>query len=515
MRLSCQGLDCEQKTCSGRVEFSAFGWSRSLAVEPQHLRFGGGVAESVFNPLVFLVVIIAGVLILVWPRGKVIAPFVSAAILIPMDQVVVIVGMHFPMLRILTLFGIARLVKEKIYSKGQVFSGGINKIDVTVVLFAIFTALAAILLFQQWGAVIFQLGNIYTVFSIYFLLRFLIRSKEDIVSMVRTLAYVAALIAIVMTWEMATGHNPYAILGGAQASFYDTLMQRADRFRATGCFAHPILAGTFGAILIPLFVLLWREGRKNRTLALVGIVSATMITVTSNSSTPVLAYAAGVLALCLWPVRRWMRAIRWGIAFTIVTLHLVMKAPVWHLIARIDISGGSSSYHRFMLVDQCIRHFGDWWFVGVKSTADWGWDMWDTANQYVTVCDRSGLLPFILFIGTIVYGFKYLGSARKLAESKKRQFFPWALGAALFANAIAFFGISYIDQTQVVWYGLLAAISATVFTIPKRMSVAVPRTRSEADGWISEDRLQPSHPEDERAAIDSLRLQSPHNLLTL
>jgi hypothetical protein len=116
VRLSCQGLDCEQKTCSGRVEFSAFGWSRSLAVEPQHLRFGGGVAESVFNPLVFLVVIIAGVLILVWPRGKVIAPFVSAAILIPMDQVVVIVGMHFPMLRILTLFGIARLVKEKIYS---------------------------------------------------------------------------------------------------------------------------------------------------------------------------------------------------------------------------------------------------------------------------------------------------------------------------------------------------------------------------------------------------------------
>jgi hypothetical protein len=485
-------------------------------VEPLHLRFGGGVAESVFNPLVFLVVIIAGVLILVRPRGKTIAPFVAAAILIPMDQVVVIVGMHFPMLRILTLFGIARLVKEKVYSKNQVFSGGINKIDVTVVLFAIFTALAAILLFQQWGAVIFQLGNIYTIFSVYFLLRFLIRDKEDVVSLVRTLAYVAAVIAMVMTWEMATGHNPYAILGGAQASFYDTLMQRADRFRATGCFAHPILAGTFGAILIPLFVLLWREGRKNRIIALVGIVSATVITVTSNSSTPVLAYVAGVLALCLWPVRGWMRPLRWGIAFTIVALHLVMKAPVWHLIARIDVSGGSSSYHRFMLVDQCIRHFGDWWFVGVKSTADWGWDRWDTANQYVSICDTSGLLPFILFLATIVFGFKYLGRARKLVENKKQQSFLWTLGAALFANAVAFFGISYVDQTQVVWYGLLAAISATALTIPTRVSAAVPpRARSEADRWTSEDTHQPAHPEDEPVAIDSLRLQSPHSLLTL
>jgi hypothetical protein len=455
-------------------------------------------------------------LILFRPRGKAIAPFIAAAILIPMDQVVVIVGMHFPMLRILTLFGIARLLKEKIYSKRHVFSGGINKIDVTVVLFAIFTALAAIVLFQQWGAVIYQLGNIYTIFSIYFLLRFLVRDKEGVVSLVRTLAYVATVIAFVMTWEMATGHNPYAILGGAQASFYGTLMQRADRFRATGCFEHPILAGTFGAILIPLFVLLWREGRKNRALALVGIVSATVITVTSNSSTPVLAYAAGVLALCLWPLRGWMRPIRWGIALMIVALHLVMKAPVWHLIARIDISGGSSSYHRFMLVDQCIRHFGDWWFVGVKSTADWGWDMWDTANQYVTVCDRSGILPFILFIGSLVYGFKYLGRARKLVEGKRQQFFLWALGAAVFANAVAFFGISYVDQTQVVWYGLLAAISATALTIPKTVSAAVPaRIRPEADRWISEDTPQPSHSEDERTAAESLRLQSRRSLLTL
>jgi len=204
-------------------------------------------------------------------------------------------------------------------------------------------------------------------------------------------------------------------------------------------------------------------------LAAVGMVSATVITLTSNSSTPILAYAGGVLALCLWPIRNWMRVVRWGVVVTIVSLHMVMKAPVWHLISRIDISGGSSGYHRFMLIDQCIRHFGDWWLIGVKSTYEWGWDMWDTANQYVGICDTSGLLPFILFLATIVYGFKYLGKARKAAGTpKKRQVFLWALGAALFANVVAFVGISYWDQTQVVWYALLATISAATVIRPEK-----------------------------------------------
>jgi hypothetical protein len=165
-----------------------------------------------------------------------------------------------------------------------------------------------------------------------------------------------------------------------------------------GCFAHSILAGTFGATILPLFVLLWQQGSKNRLIAIVGMVSATVITLASNSSTPVLAYAGGVLALSMWPMRNWTRAIRWAVVITVVCLHIVMKAPVWHLIARIDVSGQSSSYHRFMLVDQCIRHFSDWWLIGVKSTFEWGWDMWDTANQYVSICEYSGLIPFILFL---------------------------------------------------------------------------------------------------------------------
>ena len=454
---------------------------------PQHLKFGGGVAETVLNPIVLLLVVGVGLIILYWPYRRVITPFVAGAILIPRDQVLVIGGLHFPMLRLLALFGIFRLVREKNTSNARIFSGGINKIDRCFVWLTITTAIAGILLFREFGAVIFQFGEVYSAFGLYFLFRFLIRDREDVLTFIRSLAWISPFIAGVMTWELMTGHNPYAMLGGAQASFYANVMERDNRFRAMGCFGGPITAGTFGAIVVPLFVILWREGKRHRILAAVGLASATVIVATSNSSTPMLAYGAGILGLCLWRIRNWMRVVRWGIVFTLVSLHLVMKAPVWNLIARIDISGGSSSYHRFALIDQCIRHFGDWWLVGVKSTAEWGWDMWDTANQYVGICDSSGLLPFILFLAIIVYGFKYLGRARRMVRTKKERLFVWALGAALFSNVVDFFGISYWDQTQVVWYGLLASISAIAVLRPQTTVAEAPRIISgELPGTLTE-----------------------------
>jgi|HubBroStandDraft_1064217.scaffolds.fasta_scaffold00277_16 hypothetical protein len=429
----------------------------------EHLRFGGGVSGTVLHPAILVVVLIAGVLICVWPRRRAIIPFLAAAILIPTDQVLLIGPAHFPMLRLLVLFGIVRIVKEKISSKARLFSGGMNKIDWAVILLTAFVALNGILLFQESAAAVNQLGNLYTVFGVYFLLRFLIRNEEDVWRAIQTLAWVAAMVAVIMTYEQATGHNPYAMLGGARVAGYASLAVRDDRFRAQGPFGHSILAGTFGAVLMPLFVALWWKGRGYRLMGVMGIVSATVITLACNSSTPVLGYAAGILALCLWPVRRWMRLLRWGVVVTLVSLHLVMKAPVWHLISRVDITGGSSSWHRFMLVDQCIRHFGDWWLLGVKDTSAWGWEMWDTANQYVSVCEYSGLLPFLFLVAIFVFGFKYLGRARRAAASdKKRALFLWALGAALFANAVSFFGISYWDQTMVVWYAFLAMIPAAV-----------------------------------------------------
>ena len=431
-------------------------------MEHELLKFGGGPSQTIVNPIVLLVVLLAGILMLVIPRNKAIVPFLAAAILIPTDQVIVIGSLHFMMLRVLILFGLVLIIRSKMSPKGKVFSGGMNGIDRAVILCSVFTSVTWILLWQESAAVTFQLGELYTIFGVYCLLRCLIRNREDIELTIRSFAYIAIVIALVMMYEHATGSNPYALLGGARAFFYASLMVREGGLRATGCLGHPILAGTFAAVLLPLFFGLWLTSRKHRTIAVAGMIAVTVMAIASNSSTPLLAYAAGLMGLCFWPLRNQMRLIRWGILLTLVSLHVVMKAPVWHLISRIDVSGGSSGYHRYELVNQCILHFWDWWLLGAKDNGQWGWLMWDTANQYVATAQSSGLLPFLLFLSIIVYGFKYVGKGRRTATSRKDALFVWSLGGSLFAHVMGFFGISYFDQTIVAWYALLALISAAV-----------------------------------------------------
>ena len=436
-------------------------------MERELLKIGGGASSTIVNPIVLLAVLIAGVLMLVLPRNKAILPFLTASILIPTDQVIVIGSLHFIMLRVLILFGLVLIFRSKASSKTRVLSGGVSNIDLALILCTLSTALNWILLWPESAAVTFQLGEIYTTFGSYFLMRYLIRDQEDMELTIRIFAGLAAVIAIVMTYEQATGSNPYSLLGGTRASAYASVMVRDNGLRASGCFAHPLLAGTSAAVLLPLFFGLWWTNRKYRNSALLGMVAVTVMTLAANSSTPLLAYLAGLIGLCFWILRSWMGPIRWAIVLSLTSLHLVMKAPVWHLISRMHVTGGSSGYHRFQLIDTCIRHFGDWWLIGARDNGQWGWGMFDTANQYVAIGQSSGLLPLTLFLAIMVYGFKYLGKARRAATGRKQALVLWSLGGALFAHLVAFFGITYYDQTVIIWYVLLAMISASV-TIPSR-----------------------------------------------
>ena len=114
-----------------------------------------------------------------------------------------------------------------------------------------------------------------------------------------------------------------------------------------------------------------------------------------------------------------------------------------------------------MLIDQTIRHFGDWWLYGVQDTAGWGWDMGDTSNQFVDTAVTGGLITLTFSIARIARAFQRIGIARKSWEgSLGAERRVWALGVCLFSNVVAFWGITYFDQTVIVWYALLAMISS-------------------------------------------------------
>lgn len=428
-------------------------------MEPANIRFGGGSAETMLHPLIAIVMLVAIGFIFLLPRRSIVVPLLLTAFLVPLGQVVVVAGVHFPVLRIITLFGVARLFRSRLSSQIGPLTGGFNSVDKAFSLWAFFYALNFVLMWMETQALIQRVGFLLDVFGMYFLLRFLIQNDEDMLRVIKLLAIVAVVIALSMIGEQLTRQNIFGLVGGVRS----VPEMREGRIRSQGVFQHPLLAGAFGATLFPLFVGLW-EDRKSRIAVIVGMISSTLITLTTVTSTPLLTYAAGILALCLWPFRRQMRLIRWGIALMLLGLHFVMKAPVWALIGRIDVTGSSSSYQRYALVDNFIRHFGDWWLLGAKNYNQWGWDMWDLSNQYVGYGLAGGLVTLVFFIAIISRSFGKLGTARKFVEGdRKQEWFLWSLGAALFAHVVAYFGTGYWDQTAVAWYALLALISTATY----------------------------------------------------
>ncbi len=424
-------------------------------MRPENFKFGGGLAETMLHPAVLVALIVAALLIFFLPRKFVIVPVLLMSFLVPLGQQVVFSGLHILVLRIVIFVALIRIFFSMIFSPPRGFAGGLSSVDKVFLLWAFLHVVTFMLLFSfQMPAVVNQFGYVWDVVGGFLVLRLLIRDEDDIERVLRTFAYIAAILAICMVNEHLRMQNVFGFLGGTPI----VPETRDGLVRAQAAFSHPLLAGTFGATLLPLFFLLWHSG-KSKAVAAVGILSSTIMTICAASSTPVLAYMAGIGAVCFWPLRKQMRLFRWGIVFALVALQLVMKAPVWYVISHIQLMGSSSSSHRAELVDSFIRHFSDWWMIGTNSNGDWGFDMWDTSNQYVGEGVGGGLATFLCFIGMIYLCFRRIGNARKAVEANPaKEWYFWFLGSALFAHVVAFFGISYFDQTRMAWYTLLVMI---------------------------------------------------------
>ena len=389
------------------------------------------------------------------PRRFRIAAFLFSTFLIPAGQQILVGGVHIFVYRIIVMAGCARFMLAK-RTQSSIWTDGWNSIDKAFFLCVGLHAVAFSLLYLERAAVINQLGYIWDYVGGYLLLRYLIQNEEDINRAIRCFAYIAVISAICMVREQMTGQNLFGLLGGVR----EISQIRDGRIRSEAVFQHAILAGTFGATLMPLLVWLWKGG-KTKLLSVGGVVASGVMAITTACSTPLATYAAAIVGICFWPFRRRMRLFRWGLVVMLIALHIVMKAPVWALIQRIDLVPGASSYHRYQLVDQFIRHIDEWWLLGTKSNAQWGNEMIDTSNAYVEEGTGGGIFAFIFFIVLITCCFRRLGAARKAVQGQDclKEWLCWLLGASLFAHVIAFLGIFYFDQTRVAWFALLAMIS--------------------------------------------------------
>jgi hypothetical protein len=422
---------------------------------PLNLRFGGGSADSIISPIVAVILAIAIVLILILPRKWVIAPFLIAFFSIPIDEVLVVGGVHFTALRILILVMLARRLT---FSRNEKYPGGINSIDWFVILWSISAAIAFFLEFPGKPALIQGFGDLVDTTGGYLAVRSLVSGLDGVRYTIKILAIICTMLGIGMLYEQIGHVNVFDAMAGLP-----TLIQlKNGHIRSQGTLGS-IAAGVFSGVLIPLFIWQWSE-KKSRIVAIGGLVGAALMVFTSFSSTSQLAVMGSVMGLAFWPLRKKMRLIRWGIVSILVGLDMVMKAPVWALIARVDLTGSSSGYQRYQLVDMTIRHFSMWWLIGTPDYVNWGWDSWDLCNQFAAVALTGGLLTLLLYIGIFQRGFSALGNARKGVDGDRTQeWLLWCFGSALVATVVAHFGINYMAQLIMGFFPLVACISVVVF----------------------------------------------------
>lgn len=277
------------------------------------------------------------------------------------------------------------------------------------------------------------------------------------------LAVIVIPFSALMAIEQTTGKNAYYSMG-ARSEFAGV---RNDRFRAKGPFGHAILAGTAAAAAMPFMVLLLRRGRKG--LGTVGLGASVLGTLASASSGPIAALAAACGLLVFWRWRYLLNHVKICAGLILIVLNFTMSRPIWYLIARIDFVGGSTGWHRSVLIDTAMKRLDEWWLAGTDYTRHWmhsgvTWNPnhTDITNYYLQMGVWGGLPLMLAFIGILVFALLNIERVLPLlrAVGDEKEFDAWCVWTSILTHSVSFISIAYFDQSFGCFFLLLGATVA-------------------------------------------------------
>lgn len=412
-------------------------------------------------PVVLGFCLICGILILTVKPRYVPIPFFIGSLYTTMGQTLAIAGAQFYVLRILVIFCFIRILIRKEFPQ----VGRLNAIDKLFFASCIVSIIAGYLQEHTFHEVIARIGTGIDTCGIYFVMRSYVGTLEDIKFNIMVILFLFVPVMILMVIEKTTMHNFFSVFGGVA----DISAIREGKLRAQGPFAHPILAGTAAASTVPLFAALISETSfSKRIYGIAGVFAMLVIVLCTASSGPIMTFICSLIGLGFWRFRNRMRTVRWLIVIAIILMELCMKSHFWYVLAKIDLVGGSTGFHRADLITSALSHLDEWWLYGTNYTRHWmptgvTWSKnhTDITNQYIAQGVKGGLLQLAIFVAILVYCFKYVGRTLRMYSeiSFTDQLVIWSLGVVMFTHVITFFSVSYFDQIIVFLYGVIGMIS--------------------------------------------------------
>jgi hypothetical protein len=352
----------------------------------------------------------------------------------------------------------------RIIIRGEHLAGGLNGLDRIILAFGVWTVFSSVFhkTTDEGNPLIFRLGLVYNVLGIYFIFRHLVQNLLDVENLIKAIACVLLLVAVEMIQEHFTKSNLFSIFGGVP----EMAWIRDGKLRSQGPFSHPILAGSVGAVCLPLMIGLYR---LNKRASFVGTIACVGMVFASSSSGPLMSLMVSIFALILWRWRYFTGQMRIAIVVAYMILSLMMTDPAYYIIARIDLTGSSTGWHRAKLIEMGIAHLNEWWLGGTDYTRHWmptgvSWsqDHTDITNYYLKMGVIGGLPLMGLLIAALSFGFQYIGQSLRLSQQEpwEQRFMIWSVGAALLSHVATCISVSYFDQSYIFLFVNLALIGS-------------------------------------------------------
>jgi hypothetical protein len=415
-----------------------------------------------------LLTIAFGVVVLAGSRRLAVLAYLGAALYITQGEGWDVLGINMTPIRLVEVVAVARVLARREWSKLRFTRPDKILLAFLLVGLAIFSA-------RTMSVNMYQIGLAADGVLVFIAIRSLLVTKADLEFVLRSAAILLVPLAYAMLMEARTGVNIFATMGGVP----ETPVLREGYYRCQGSFRHAITAGTVGATFLPFFLGNILKGEVIN--GGVGLFASSTIVGSSHSSGPLLTALVGLFCWLCWPLRRRLYLVRRSLVIGVITLDLVMKAPVWFIFDRLSGYIGGDGWHRANLIDRFVTTFSDWWIAGMSMelTANWAatvtpWGTVDVTNYYVSIGLNSGLLALILFIAVFVSIFKQLG--RALAKVRQEtsnapvatEKLLWGAGSVVCAHAVSLSSVSYWDQVYVIWYLHLAiAIAASDWVLSR------------------------------------------------
>ncbi len=410
-----------------------------------------------FTALAFLIISVTALMAL--PRKWAPIPLLASCCYMTIGQGIELGPVSLPVYRIVLAVGLLRVIVRR-----ETIVGGTNTIDKLIVAWAGWMIFASF--FHEWrpgSGPVYASGFVFNVTLVYFLTRVWCSDLSELMAVLRIVGWLLVPVAVAMLAEHMLERNYFGMLFGGVS---DDVYVRDGRIRAQGPFAHPLLAGTVGAVCFPLMIGIWRRYRISATM---GMVACVAIVLASTSSGPLMSLLLGMGALLMWFRRSLLRAARWAVIGAYVSAELLMTRPAYYLISKIDLTGSSTGWHRSRLIESAFAHLSEWWLFGTDYTVHWMGIAVDDAgrhsditNYYLWIGVIGGFPAMLLLIAILWRAFTWVGrSVRKAPDTLREQrFMIWCLGAGLFAHACTSLSMGYPDQSMMFFWLNVGAISS-------------------------------------------------------